>query len=110
MQNSVHTSPAYNLMPDRIVGTIPPIGATSEQSDPFLHVKWFMPDGGWTWFVAEFDPASGIAFGYVIGIESEWGSFSLQEVQQVRGALGLPVERDLHFDPCLSSKITKSHY
>jgi len=39
-------------MPDRIVGTIPPIGATSEQSDPFLHVKWFTPDAGWTWFVA----------------------------------------------------------
>jgi hypothetical protein len=71
-----------------------------------LHVKWFTPDANWTWFVAEYDPESRIAYGYVIGLESEWGSFSLDEILTIRGSLGLPIERDLHFDPCLSSKIT----
>lgn len=36
-------------------------------------------------------------FGYVIGLEAELGYFSLSELEQIRGALGLPVERDLYF-------------
>ena len=105
MTRSSTTSPAYNLMPAKLLANIPPIGATSEQADPMLYVKWFTPDANWTWYVAEYNPEHRIAYGYVIGLESEWGSFSLDEIRTIRGSLGLPVERDLHFDPCLSSKI-----
>jgi hypothetical protein len=35
----------------------------------------------------------------VDGLEKELGYFSLAELQQVRGSLGLPVERDLHWRP-----------
>jgi hypothetical protein len=38
-------------------------------------------------------------WGYVIGVEPEWGSFRLSELQSVRGQLGLPVERDRYFQP-----------
>jgi hypothetical protein len=34
-----------------------------------------------------------VFFGYVQGIEAEWGMVSLSELQSIRGALGLPVER-----------------
>ena len=75
------------------------MGATSEIRDPIVHVKWFTPDANWTWWVIEYDPQSHIAYGFVRGLEEEFGTFTLDEVEQLRGALGLPVERDLHFSP-----------
>ena len=74
-----------------------------------IRVKWFTPDGGWTWYVAECDPESRICYGLVHGFEKEWGTFSLDEIKQIRGALGLPVERDLHFDPSPASTVTKDY-
>ena len=94
-------------MPADITPTIPRIGETSQQPDPTLHVKWFTADANWTWYVAEYDPDSRIAYGFVVGHEPEWGTFSLDEIVQIRGALGLPVERDLYFEPCVASKVTK---
>ena len=38
-------------------------------------------------------------FGLVDGHERELGYFSLRELEGVRGALGLPIERDLHWRP-----------
>jgi hypothetical protein len=70
-------------------------------------VKFFTPDAGWTWFAAEDErEESGdfLFFGYVIGVESEWGSFRLSELQSVRGQLGLPIKRDLHFTPKAASE------
>ena len=64
-----------------------------------LYIKLFTPDANWTWYIAEYDSEEQICFGYVEGFEAEWGYFSLEEIKEVRGALGLPVERDLHFKP-----------
>ena len=38
-------------------------------------------------------------FGFVRGHADEWGYFLLSELQQARGPLGLPIERDLYFEP-----------
>ena len=38
-------------------------------------------------------------FGLVEGFEKELGYFNLSELESVRGPLGLPIERDLHFQP-----------
>jgi hypothetical protein len=46
-------------------------------------------------------------FGLVDGFEMELGYFSLSEIKSVRGRLGLPVERDLHFKPQTLSEIKK---
>lgn len=62
-------------------------------------VKFFTPDSNWTWYVLEYDPQERIAFGYVDGHEAELGYFSLDEMESVRGPLGLPIEHDLHFLP-----------
>jgi len=66
--------------------------------EPIVQVKFFTPDAGWTWYATEGSPEDGdfIFFGYVQGVEPEWGYFSLRELETVRGALGLPVERDRH--------------
>ena len=38
-------------------------------------------------------------FGLVEGHEKELGYFVLSELEEVRGPMGLPIERDLHFKP-----------
>ena len=65
-------------------------------------VKLFTPDAGCTWLLTELDPDDpDIAFGLCdLGLGfPELGSVSIGELELVRGRLGLPVERDLHFAP-----------
>ena len=69
------------------------------------HVKWFPPDGSWTWFVTEYYPDTQICFGLVEGLKSELGYFSLAEIKAARTQLGLSVERDLHWQPMPLSEI-----
>ena len=71
-------------------------------------VKFFTPDSNWTWYASEFN-GDDIFFGLVIGFEAEFGYFSLSELESVRGPLGLPIERDLHFDP-KSLEELRNHY
>jgi hypothetical protein len=63
-------------------------------------VKLFTPDAQCTWLLTELDPDDGLAFGLCdLGMgEPELGYVSLAELSTVRGKLGLPVERDLHFE------------
>ena len=63
-------------------------------------VKLFTPDAGCTWLLVELDPEEpDIAFGLCdLGMGyPEVGSVRISEIESVRGRLGLPVERDLHF-------------
>jgi hypothetical protein len=90
---------AHHLMPEAIAKTMPGLYATQHDKDPLVRVKWFTPDSSWTWYVAEYDPAEHLCFGLVIGFEREFGYFSLEEIETVRGPMGLPVERDLYFEP-----------
>jgi hypothetical protein len=68
--------------------------------DPAPVVKLFTPDAGATWLLTEIDPED---YDHVFGLcdlglgAPELGWVSLQELETVRGRLGLPVERDVHF-------------
>ena len=66
--------------------------------DAIAYVKFFTPDAHWTWYATEFD-GEDTFFGFVSGDFPELGYFSLKELSQVRGRLGLPVERDRYFRP-----------
>jgi hypothetical protein len=62
-------------------------------------VKLFTPDAQATWLLFSVSPAEpDLAFGLCdLGMGfPELGYVSLQELAQLRGALGLPVERDHH--------------
>jgi hypothetical protein len=89
------------LLTKEIRASLPSLGEQKSAADPIAHVKFFTPDGGWTWYAAEGsqDGDEFLFFGYVVGVEAEWGYFSLSELESIRGALGLPVERDLYFTP-----------
>lgn len=68
--------------------------------DPDPVVKFFTPDANATWLISAMYPdESGILFGLCdLGVGfPELGDVSLQELEELRGKMGLPVERDLHF-------------
>jgi hypothetical protein len=101
-----------------LIKTLPALYSQEENPDPMVVVKFFSPDAGWTWYAIEGSPvdANGyydtdkekvdfVFFGLVSGIEVELGYFSLSELQSIRGRLGLPVERDLYFEPTRLSAI-----
>lgn len=76
--------------------------AAGKEQDFVPVVKLFTPDAGATWLLTELDPTDpAVAFGLCdLGLGCpELGSVSLDEIAAVRGRLGLPVERDLHFTP-----------
>ena len=74
------------------------VGSQEGKGDEAIVIaKFFTPDSSWTWWATEYDPETRECFGLVQGHEVEWGYFSLDELAEARGALGLPVERDLHW-------------
>lgn len=87
------------LLTTEIRRKLPPLGATDKQGmNAIARVKFFTPDSSWTWYATEFD-GKDIFFGLVIGVEKEFGTFSLSELESLRGPWGLPVERDRYFTP-----------
>lgn len=92
-----------NLIPDELRAQLLANGRQSladEGFDPLPVVKLFTPDAGATWLLTEIDPDDDDhAFGLCdLGLGfPELGYVSLAELATVRGRLGLPVERDLHF-------------
>ena len=77
----------------------------NDSKDAKAVVKYFTPDANWTWYASEYDPEAKQFFGLVDGFERELGYFNLEELEQLRGPFGLPVERDLHFRPTLLSEL-----
>jgi len=89
------------LMTSKIKKQIPNLGGQEGKGmDAIVHVKWFNPTGGQTWWITEYDPKQEMVFGYATGgYEVGWGRMSLPETQHVRVRFGLGIERDLHFTP-----------
>ena len=90
--------------------TIPALYTTEEIQDPLCQLKLFTPDANWTWYIIEMDDANELCFGYVVGVEKELGYFTISELESIRGALSLPVERDLGFRPTLLSEVKRLHH
>jgi hypothetical protein len=95
------------LLTQELRANLPPLYSQEHVPDPFVHCKFFTPDANWTWYVTEGseDEADFRFFGFVCGLEDEWGYFLLSELEGVRGPLGLTIERDLHFQPGPFSRI-----
>jgi hypothetical protein len=86
------------LLTQAIRDSLPALGSQdgTPPANVKIHVKFFDPTGSWTWFATEFD-GEDTFFGMVHGFEKELGYFSLTELASVKGALGLGIERDLHY-------------
>lgn len=97
----------HDLMPAELLATIPPLYSQEEVEDPKVWAKYFTPDSSWTWYVIEYRPEERLAFGLVVGLDTELGYFNLEELEAVRGPLGLRIERDLYFEPTPLSAVRR---
>lgn len=97
-----------NLLTPEIRSQLPSIYSQEKVADPIAYVKFFNPQSNWTWYITEFDGEDTL-FGLVQGLEEELGYFSLGELQEYRGKLGIGIERDLHFVPTPLSKLRRVH-
>jgi len=116
---------AYNkLWTKTAFKKVPEMKAQDGKGDEAIaHVKLFSPMNGWRWYVTEYDPETGEAFGLVQGHEIELGTFAVREVNpddwggedmqsqndNFRGKYRFPpFERDAHFTPTTIGKIRES--
>lgn len=101
------------LLTKEILNKLPKLYSTEEipTENKTIVCKFFTPDSSWTWFVVEGEERDGdfLFFGLVQGLETEWGYFCLSELQSVKGPLGLHIERDRFFKPCLVSELKAKH-
>ena len=106
------------LLTKALVRKLPVLYSQEDNPDPMVVCKFFTPDAGWTWYAIEGSPVDEngyydtdkekvdfVFFGLVAGLEVELGYFSLSELKSIRGKYGLPVERDLSFEPTRLSAI-----
>ena len=96
------------LLTKEIREKLPPLYAQDGKGGKAIaYLKLFTPDSGFTWWITEGSPIkdeSGTEvdfhfFGLVEGQFKELGYVSLKELEEVRGPMGLPIERDLHWQP-----------
>ena len=99
----------HELLPQELKEQLPKLYENEDYGlDAKALVKFFTPDSNWTWYASEFD-GEDIFFGVVSGFEVELGYFSLSELKNLRGPLGLPIERDLYFGPNTLQELIKLH-
>ena len=99
----------HQLLTDELRQQLPPLYSNEEigMDAPAL-VKYFTPDSNWTWYASEFNGKETF-FGLVSGFDVELGYFSLSELDELRGPMGLPIERDLHFEPTTLRELKAKH-
>ena len=96
------------LLTKELLKKLPPIGhSIKTKEEPQAIVKWFTPDSNWTWYVAEYNPEDGMCWGLVDGFEKEFGFFTIDEIQKLKGPLKLPIERDMWFEKCNLNSLVK---
>jgi hypothetical protein len=111
------------LLDSKTRARLPELYSQEEKGlDALAQVKYFTPDANWTWYASEGSPVDEegyvdtanekvdfLFFGLVSGLELELGYFSLAELEDVRGPLGLPIERDEDFEPKTLRELKAMH-
>ena len=95
------------LFPTELREILPALNSQEGCRDPIVHVRFITRDSDWIWYVTEGsqDDDDFIFFGFVVGVEWEWGQFSLSELSDVRDQSEYPIERDLNFEPGSLSEV-----
>ena len=102
------------LLPKEIREILPPLYSQDGKGGKAIaYTKYFTPSSSWTWLVLEGEPLLDESqnevdfkfFGLVFGHEREYGYFLLSELEEVKGPMELPIERDLWFKPKVLNEI-----
>jgi hypothetical protein len=100
------------LLTKQLIKRFAQVGSQANSKDPLVIARFFNPTGAGTWYAIEYDPGTRTFFGYVSIFgdwNDEWGSFSLDELENYRGRFGLGIERDLYFEEQNASQVIKKH-
>ena len=96
------------LLTQEICRKLPPLYSQDGKGGKAVaYVRYFSPSSSWSWYATEGEPVMDDSgqevdyrfFGLVDGHVKELGYFSLAEFESVSGPMGLPIERDLHWQP-----------
>ena len=99
---------SMKLLTKEIRKKLPPLHSQeSKGGKAVAYVKFFTPDSSWTWWATEGSPIKDEEgrevdfhfFGLVDGHFKELGYFALSELEATKGPMGLPIERDLYWQP-----------
>ena len=73
------------LLPKEIESVLPRISDQEGNKNPTVYAVFQFPLSGWIWFVTEGDSYEDdiCFFGYVVGLEREWGYFCVSELESV---------------------------
>lgn len=88
------------LLTKQLLNRFEKVGSQALEQDPLVICKFFNSGGAGTWYATEYNAETQIFFGYVSIFgdwNDEWGTFSLEELQNFKGFLGLGIERDFYF-------------
>jgi Holliday junction resolvasome RuvABC DNA-binding subunit len=97
-----------SLIPQNLLNQIPDLYETERSLNPICQIKLFTPDSNFTWYIIEISKEDkSTCYGFVKGFESELGYFLLKELEQIKGKLGLGVERDISFKPTALAIVRK---
>jgi hypothetical protein len=94
------------LLTKELLSKLPALYSQENEEDPLVICKFFAVWTSWKWYGIEFDGKDSF-FGYVAGDYPELGYFSLSELQNLKGPMGLSIERDMYFKPIRLSEIKK---
>ena len=96
------------LLTEEIRRKLPPLYSQDGKGGKAIaYLKLFTPDSGFTWWITEGSPTKDDLgtevdfqfFGLVEGQFKELGYVCLSELESVNGPMGLPIERDLYWQP-----------
>jgi hypothetical protein len=101
------------VLPPELEAEFQRVGSQDDVKDPLVLCKLFLPDFSWTWYAIAYYPEDEVFFGYVDGEFAELGDFSLQELMETPGPMGLRIERDIHFKPqplsAIRAQVERAH-
>jgi len=93
------------LITKEIEKAAPPLYSTEDVAlgDKTVVAKFFDPTGRFTFYMFEYDPGERCAFGWCVspfGSDcDEPGYMTIDEMEDIKGAWGLGIERDMYFSP-----------
>jgi hypothetical protein len=87
------------ILSDDLRNRLPPLLSQEAVDEPIVYARYFLPGTVWNWYVTEGEPEDEdyLFFGFVTGIDSEFGLFRLSQLEAVTGTSGQKVEIDLNF-------------
>jgi len=75
-------------------------GSQQKVKDPVIIARYFIPIANWDFYATEFNHKTNIFVGIFKWLETEWGTLSLYDLENLREPGGAKVERLIGFKPC----------